>query len=166
MSGMMISFDVGESMRFNFRSAGFVVVDGRVLFQRFADRDWWFLPGGRGEMQEDSHAAVARELAEEYGWRVKDRKLKLVVENFFRLDGRDFHEIGMYYLIEPEDRVRPVDGEFAGREENLVSKWNGIGELERHHIVPPFLRDAALFEEILSSDTVEHLICRGRERTR
>jgi len=158
---MMISFDVGESMRFNFRSAGFVVLDGRVLFQRFSDRKWWFLPGGRVEMQEDSHAAVARELAEQYGWRVKDKKLKLVVENFFRLDGRDFHEIGMYYLIGLEDRVQPVDGEFACKEGNLVSKWIGIGGLERHHILPPFLRDAALFEEILSSDTVKHLICRG-----
>jgi 8-oxo-dGTP pyrophosphatase MutT (NUDIX family) len=157
---MMISFDVGESMKFNYRSAGLVVLDGRILFQRFSGRDWWFLPGGRVEMQEDSIAAVARELAEEYGWRIKDRKLKLVVENFFRLDGRDFHEIGMYYLIGLEDRVRPVDGEFAGKEENLVSKWIGIGELARHKIVPPFLKDAALFEEILSSDTVKHLICR------
>jgi 8-oxo-dGTP pyrophosphatase MutT (NUDIX family) len=56
---MMISFDVGETMKFNMRSAGLLVLDDRILFQRFADRDWWFLPGGRVEMMEDSHMAEA-----------------------------------------------------------------------------------------------------------
>jgi 8-oxo-dGTP pyrophosphatase MutT (NUDIX family) len=157
----MISFDVGETMKFNLRSAGLLVLDGRILFQRFADRDWWFLPGGRVEMMEDSHTAIARELTEEYGWTVKDRKLKLVVESFFRLDGRDFHEIGMYYRIEAEEDIQPVDGEFAGKEENLVSKWIGIGELESHKIVPGFLKDADMMRELLFADTVKQLVYRG-----
>lgn len=158
---MMISFNVGDSMKFNLRSAGLVVLGDRILFQRFADRDWWFLPGGRVEMMEDSGMAVMREVMEEYGWTVKEKTLKLLVENFFELDGRDFHEIGMYYAVELEEAPELATGEFVSVEENLVSKWIKFDELERHNIVPNFLANPEMLDEILGSDTVKHLIFRG-----
>lgn len=112
-------------------------------------------------MKENSHEAVERELAEEYGWTVKEKKLKLFVENFFALDGRDFHEIGTYYLIDVEEPVKPVDGEFAGKEDGLVSKWIKLGELGRHNIVPGFLKDPAWIRNVLNTDAVRHVIVRG-----
>jgi len=100
---MMASFDVGESQNFNLRAACLIMKDGKVLFQRFHDSDFWFLLGGRVEMMEDTEQTIERELREEYGWRIKDKKLVWIVENFFRLEGRDFRELGLYYLVRIDD---------------------------------------------------------------
>lgn len=48
---------------------GVVVHDGRVLLLE-NDRDEWELPGGRIEIGETPEDCVAREIAEESGWRV------------------------------------------------------------------------------------------------
>ena len=49
---------------------GVVVRDGLALLLR-NDRDEWELPGGRLELGEDPEQCVAREIAEEVGWRVE-----------------------------------------------------------------------------------------------
>jgi 8-oxo-dGTP pyrophosphatase MutT (NUDIX family) len=48
---------------------GVVVHDGRVLLLK-NDRDEWELPGGRIEIGETPEDCVAREIAEESGWKV------------------------------------------------------------------------------------------------
>ncbi|MGN9915837.1 NUDIX hydrolase [Micromonospora palomenae] len=48
---------------------GVVVRDGRVLLLR-NERDEWELPGGKLDLGEDPAECVAREIAEEVGWRV------------------------------------------------------------------------------------------------
>mgnify|MGYP001260803115 FL=1 len=119
---MMASFDVGESQKFNLRAACLIMKDGKVLFQRFHDSDFWFLPGGRVEMMEDTEQTIERELREEYGWRIKDKKLVWIVENFFRLEGRDFHELGLYYLVRINGDPGPTDEDFTGPENISVSR--------------------------------------------
>jgi 8-oxo-dGTP pyrophosphatase MutT (NUDIX family) len=49
---------------------GVVVQAGRVLLLH-NDRDEWELPGGRLELDETPEQCVAREIAEETGWRVR-----------------------------------------------------------------------------------------------
>lgn len=48
---------------------GVVVRDARVLLLR-NERDEWELPGGKLDLGEEPAACVAREIAEEVGWRV------------------------------------------------------------------------------------------------
>lgn len=157
----MISFNVGDSMKFSYRAAGLLVINQRILFQRIQNDDYWFLPGGRVEMMEDSHMAIDREIKEEYGWNVNSKKLKIIVENFFKLDERDYHEIGMYYTIVVEEPISICDEEFTSLEDNLLSKWIKIEELDKHDIVPPFIRDKNKIKNILLTDTVNHIINRG-----
>jgi len=154
---MMISFDVGESQKFNLRVACLIIRDNRVLFQRFHHSDDWFLPGGRVEMMEETPDAINREIREEYGWTIKSKKLVWIVENFFRLDEKDFHELGLYYLVEIDGDVA-VTEDFQCREGICVSRWIPIGELDRHRIVPEFIRQGIDVEQLMHTNEVKHII--------
>jgi 8-oxo-dGTP pyrophosphatase MutT (NUDIX family) len=158
---MMVSFDVGDSQKFNLRAACLIMKDDKVLFQRFHNSDWWFLPGGRIEMMEESGQAIERELREEYGWSVKDKKLVWIVENFFRLDDRDFHELGLYYHVQFDGEIEATDEDFPGLENISVSRWIHVDDLDRYNIVPAFLKQEIKELPSSSAREVKHLVYRG-----
>ncbi len=62
---MMLSFDMDDK-KFNYRAAGILLHDGKILFQKDLKYDFWFLPGGRVEFSESAEQALKRELFEEY----------------------------------------------------------------------------------------------------
>ena len=49
----MITYDVGQ-IRFNYRVVGVAVEDGHVFLHRDAIDDFWAMPGGRAELQEEA----------------------------------------------------------------------------------------------------------------
>ncbi len=106
----MLVFNQGTS-RFNFRVAGIAKRDGRVLVHRAKHEAFWTFPGGRAEMGEETRATLSREIREETGVEAKVGRLVWLVENFFRYEGRDFHELGFYYLmdIDPAFPYHPAD---------------------------------------------------------
>lgn len=84
-----------------------------------------------------------REMVEELGVEVIVSRLLWIVENFFRYEQRDWHELGFYYLMEipPEFPFRP--GEIIHRIEDgdnhLEFKWlpatrNALTALD----IPPY----------------------------
>lgn len=158
---MMISFDIGDSQKFNLRAACLIMKDDKVLFQRFNHSDWWFLPGGRVEMMEESVQTIARELREEYGWSIKDKKLVWIVENFFRLDNRDFHELGLYYYVQLNEAIEATDGEFTGLEKISVSRWIPLDELDQYNIVPAIIKHEIDAEQLRALKEVKHIVHRG-----
>lgn len=95
----MLVFDQGDS-RFNFRVAGIACRDGHVLVHRATHEAFWTFPGGRAEMGEPTKDTLVREMAEEIQSTVTPGRLLWLVENFFRYEGRDFHELGFYYEME------------------------------------------------------------------
>jgi 8-oxo-dGTP pyrophosphatase MutT (NUDIX family) len=94
----MVCFDDGPD-RFHMRAAGIAIRNGRVLVQSIAGDPITFLPGGRIEQGEASNETVVREMQEEFGQVVEVGGLAFVVESFFVQDGRDFHEVALYYRI-------------------------------------------------------------------
>ncbi|WP_165898197.1 NUDIX hydrolase [Tumebacillus sp. BK434] len=140
---MMISFDVG-GYRFNHRTAGVLIDEGYVLLHRLANGKYWFLPGGRVELGEDSKTALVREMQEEVGLDVEAGRLLWVVENYFQLDGQPFHEVGFYYEL-TFDKAHPIcqkDIEHHGDElgETLHYKWFRLEDLDDVQLVPAFLK--------------------------
>jgi ADP-ribose pyrophosphatase YjhB (NUDIX family) len=138
----VIVYDIGEA-RFNYRVAGVAYRNGAVLLQRVEGIDGWFLPGGRVEMGEAATVALAREIGEELGVEPRIGRLLWVMENFFTLDGRNFHELGLYFAIELPETV-PTDGEFNVSEPNqtLWNRWFSLEEVARADVVPAFLKNA------------------------
>jgi 8-oxo-dGTP pyrophosphatase MutT (NUDIX family) len=109
------------------RVAGLGFREGHVLVHRAVHEPFWTFPGGRAEIGETSEETLRREMIEELGAEVAVGRLLWMVENFFHYERRDWHELGLYYLMDipqsfpfrPEEIVhRLKDGD-----DNLEFKW-------------------------------------------
>jgi|SRR5579859_107189 len=141
----MITFD-RENLRFSYRIAGVAIRDGKVLVQQPERGDFCFLPGGRAELQESARETLRREMQEELHVDATVGRLLWIVENFFKLDGRDFHELGMYFLMTfPEDApVNDTSQTFALQEGSHASTllWRSLDDLVTVPVYPSFLQAA------------------------
>ena len=95
----MIVLDAGKS-RFQFRVGALIWSHGHVLIHRNVKDPFWALPGGRVELQESGAETLVREIEEEIGCSATVGPLRLLIENFFELEGRKCQEIGFYYDAE------------------------------------------------------------------
>jgi 8-oxo-dGTP pyrophosphatase MutT (NUDIX family) len=138
----MIATDVGE-LRFQVRAAAVIVERGRVLLQRADHEPFWTLPGGRSDAGESARETVARELLEETGTTVTVDRLLWVVENFFRFQGKPFHEIGWYFAARFDDPTHAcaVSETFEAFEPNarVLYAWHPIATLAAEPVLPAFL---------------------------
>ncbi len=147
----MVTFKAYD-IRFTYRIAGIVIHDGYVLFQSITDpglEPFWFLPGGRAELNESAAETLKREIQEELGVEATIERLVYVVENFFAApdDGTPQHELGLYFLItfppnsylyERQEHIERVDE--AGHQ--IEFDWLPLAKLERLAVQPHFLRKA------------------------
>ncbi|HEY8293328.1 MAG TPA: NUDIX hydrolase [Thermomicrobiales bacterium] len=147
----MITFD-RDGIRFHYRVAGVCIHDGYVLLHR-ADRDeYWALPGGRCELGESSEETLRREMQEELHVPVNVGRLFWVVENFFTLLGRAYHELALLYAIDLPvdhaylDKTRlhygVEDQSTDGTPYTLIYAWVPIASLPDVVLHPSFLRTA------------------------
>jgi 8-oxo-dGTP pyrophosphatase MutT (NUDIX family) len=119
--------------------AGVAYAGERVLLQRVANVDFWFLPGGRVELFESAQDALRREIQEELGVDAEIGRLLWVVENFFSMEGHLYHELGLYFGIDVPPTLQR-DGEFAAfdRSIQLVMRWLPLDDLPE--VRPGFLQ--------------------------
>lgn len=103
---------------------------GRILaidaFDPTKGQHFWVPIGGRVEFGETSKDAIAREVREELSVEGRDLELLGVLENIFRYDGADGHEIVFVYdgqLVErslyEQASVRGVEG----NGEEFIAYW-------------------------------------------
>jgi 8-oxo-dGTP pyrophosphatase MutT (NUDIX family) len=138
----MIQFDEGN-LRFVYRVAGIAINKDRVLLQKVEGNNFWFLPGGRVEFLEPAAETLKREMKEELGTEIHIVRLLWTVENFFYLNGKSFHELGLYFLMElPENSALFELDEFFGEDDGLTltHRWYGMEELDNIILHPSFLK--------------------------
>lgn len=142
---------------FNYRVAGIWIENGHVLLHRAVNDHNWSLPGGRVAIAEESKSSIKREFLEELNAEIKIERLVWIVENFFNYDGKDFHEIGLYYSVKSDGNSVEFDKKpFHGIEgEKLVFKWTPINELKNIELYPEFLRTAI---NSLPHNTEHHVV--------
>jgi 8-oxo-dGTP pyrophosphatase MutT (NUDIX family) len=92
----MIVMEAGPS-RFQLRAGAIIRSNGHILIHRATHDPFWALPGGRVEFHESSSETLAREIQEELGRSATIGPLRFIIENFFELGGRNFHEVGFCY---------------------------------------------------------------------
>jgi len=71
---MDISFKTAEG-RFNYRVAGLLIHDEKLLIMQDKDQPYYYVPGGRIKMNEKSEDAVKREIKEELGIEVNVNRM-------------------------------------------------------------------------------------------
>ncbi|WP_105383310.1 NUDIX hydrolase [Neorhizobium alkalisoli] len=96
----LIRIKTDASQAFQMRIAGLGFRDGHVLVHRAVHEAFWTFPGGRAEIGETSQETLKREMIEELGVEVRVGRLLWSVENFFHYEDRDWHEFGLYYLMD------------------------------------------------------------------
>ncbi|MFK4289295.1 8-oxo-dGTP pyrophosphatase MutT (NUDIX family) [Bacillus sp. RC240] len=139
---MDLTFKVEETC-FNYRVGAICKHDNKILILQDEGEEYWYVPGGRVKMLENSEDALKRELTEEVGVPIKVKRLIWSVENFFTLSERKFHEISFYYEVELHEL--PANGadqyilEEAGRK--YIFKWVPVEELDAYNLQPAFIKD-------------------------
>ena len=149
--------DVG---RFNYRVAGVLIHENRLLVMTDERSPYYYLPGGRVSMNEESTMAIKREIKEELDVEVEATQLRWIVENFFveQQSQEQFHEIGMYYLLQlTEEDILKRGQEFIMNEggyKKLSFLWLPLEKIKHLNIYPLFLK-----ERIMNLPQVpEHLV--------
>lgn len=149
--------DVG---RFNYRVAGILIHENRLLVMTDERSPYYYLPGGRVSMNEESTMAIKREIKEELDVEVEATQLLWIVENFFveQQSQEQFHEIGMYYLLQlTEEDILKRGQEFIMNEggyKKLSFLWLPLEKIKHLNIYPLFLK-----ERIMNLPQVpEHLV--------
>lgn len=144
MTGSMVQFD-SDNTRFLMCARAVAIHKERILLFNVVGWDWWALPGGRVEIQENSKDALKREMREELSTEIRVGKLVWIVENFFKERDINYHELGMYYRIKI-----PANSLILNSEEHFCRdggatirfKWFPLGGLENINLHPVFLRKA------------------------
>lgn len=136
-----------EEARFQVRAAAILRREGHILLHRAVGEEFWALPGGRVELGEPSVGALEREILEEMSVPIKVGRLHYVVENFFTLGTRRYHEFGFYFDTALEDPFPfAKDGEICFRSRDggtdLEFAWVRDTEaaLDTWNFKPPALR--------------------------
>ncbi|MFX0009573.1 MAG: NUDIX hydrolase [Candidatus Hermodarchaeota archaeon] len=139
----MITFNK-ENVKFTFRVAGIAIENGMVLLHRNALEDFWAMPGGRGELLENSKETLKREMKEEIDVDIKVIRVIYFVENFFQFENFTHHEVSIYYLMQVPEKFSfsSKNNSFKGKEGklDLIFKWFKLDQLKDIRLYPTFLQ--------------------------
>ena len=144
---MDIKIDNSEG-KFKFRVCGILENNGKYLTVKLNDNKFFCLPGGHVELGEDTDTAVLREMKEELNFSIKIKRLVAINQNFFYTkEGKPFHEIGFYYIINAIDENDINTNDYQreeldkGKIQHLEFKWFTKEELKQIDFRPSFIPD-------------------------
>ena len=145
---MDITFKTDDGV-FNYRVAGVIIHEGKVLVMTDDRVKHFMLPGGRVGLHESSKEAVVREVAEELGEELPIIRPLWINEGFFEQEwsGRQVHELAFYFLLDASGSSLVNKGdEFTLQEDDKLHtcKWVPIEKLKDETFYPLFLKEKIL----------------------
>jgi ADP-ribose pyrophosphatase YjhB (NUDIX family) len=140
-----ISFKT-ELGKFNYRVCAVIINDKKLLVMRDNHADYFYLPGGRVQFNETAENAVLRELKEELNIDAKIIRALYFNQNFFFEDVLkvNYHEIGVYYLIDiSKTDILSRGNSFKGVEttKNQQFEWMSFDDVKKSYLYPLFIKE-------------------------
>ena len=132
-----------NGIRLNLRTAVILETRKGYIFEKDLKNGFYWIAGGRIQINETSEEAAKREIKEELNMNIENIKLKAIMESFFELEKEKFHEICFYYRCKTNQDVNLPKNFYAFSRE----------ELNTVHIEPKILLDIINSE----SDEIVHL---------
>ncbi len=134
-----------ENGIFNYRVCAIIKHNNKLLAMKNNNTPYYYLPGGRVNLHEDTDTAIKRELKEELGIDVKNVKPLWFVQNFFIEDESNdkFHELCIYYLVDVSDTDLINHERFEGLEtkNNEIFEWLDIDTIKGQYLYPLFIKE-------------------------
>ena len=131
---------------FNYRACAVIVHNDHILAMRDGRSPYYYLPGGRVQLNETAEAAVLREIKEELGVDAAIVRPLWLNQGFFKEDvsGDAYHEICLYYLVDVSatdllSRGASFVCHDGGKE--LHFEWLPFDTLKTTYFYPLFLKD-------------------------
>ena len=129
---------------FNHRVAAVIIKDNRLLVQKNVADNLHYLVGGRVSFGESTEEALVREIKEELKINVSSYKQLWINECFFTESGKQYHEIGMYYIVDIENTdFNRFENDFEINESNRINhfSWLNIDDLDKVVLYPEFIKN-------------------------
>lgn len=146
-----LSFNHGKAV-LNIRVVVLLLTPKGYLFERYKD-EFSFPVGGRVKIHETTEEAAKRELKEELNLEVETLKLTGLIENFFLMNGREYHELNFVFRVDLKDSLDLGTLVSEGDNEGFIAIQQE--DLEKYDIRPK-----AILQLIASPDTFCHLVNR------
>lgn len=105
-----------------------------LLFKVDDGRDFYLLPGGRIQINEDSLSAIKREIKEEIGYDL-DYKISSVNENFLVKNKKNIMQYEFLYKAVYKGKIEKLDFECLDRAGQSFH-WIELNELDNIKILP------------------------------
>ena len=149
-------FFQSENSVCNFRSAGVLIQDGKILVQREKGGNEYALPGGLVLQGETTQAAFERRFKEETNAEVICEKLIWVEEAFWEWNNKKTHSICFYYLAKLKDAEIIPYNKFICQEgnANVEYGWIDLDTLGDLTLYPTFAKS----EVFHISNQVKHFV--------
>lgn len=133
-----------EKGLFNHRVAAVIIHDNKILAQMNEDNHEYYLVGGRVQFGESTEEALIREVKEELNISVTEYRPIWINEGFFICNDSQFHEIGMYYLVNIDNAgFNHFEMKFTTTEKEKTNhyEWLEINKLDNYILYPLFIKD-------------------------
>ena len=154
---MDLSLMVGN-VKFNYRAGLLITKNNKVLVECNPDYNFVTIPGGRVKTKESSIDALIRELEEEMHITIskEEVRFKSVIENFFELDNKDYHELFFLYKLNVEEKDDRFKEDMINYDsEKSYYKWVDKDKLDEVNLLPKPIRNISTndeFESIIVKD--------------
>jgi ADP-ribose pyrophosphatase YjhB (NUDIX family) len=133
----------GDNYICNFRSAGVLLQNNKLLVQHEANGNEYALPGGHVKIGETAAESLIREYKEETGFDIICKRLLWTEESFWSWNKTRTSTIAFYYLIETVDRTGLPEDEFFSQKDNcsVLLGFMPLSKLKNITIYPSFIKD-------------------------
>jgi len=145
-----------DNFKFNFRVAAIIQYKDKVLIQK-SDKDVFYsLIGGKVQQKERTLEALKREVKEEIGFNIDEKRCKLsrICENFFCYNSIEYHELLFIYFIELneyDDIEKQNDFKCIDKATTKMC-WTNINDLKNIDLRP---KEA---KQIVNDTELKHII--------